>query len=397
MLQDVLSAAVSSFSSLLDEERFLPWLVGIARNKCADYLRRKYRRREIPLAAAERIAVLPPRFSAGYDSLVLDTLDKLSPQDQEILRMAYWRRFPQQEISARLGIPLGTVKSRLHHAREHFRALFPLKQKGDQHMPTIMPKRLPDYTIIPSELPPFECRWEELMGWFIVPKLGEKLSWAMYDFPDRIRTEADELTVSGRAMVHGIEGVEIQVRTFDPMENNQTGDDDRYVQRSFVAQLTDTHCRILSETHEQGGMKYVWTFLDGDEFLQNWGFGENNCGNETLLRPKEIITRKGNMLTARPEVNEAMDVVGRYTVTINGKTYDTVCVIMHEAYMGGMVSEQFIDANGRTVLWRRFNANDWRIDHYGKTWDEILPGSEQLVINGKKYVHWYDCITSYIL
>lgn len=264
-------------------------------------------------------------------------------------------------------------------------------------MPTIMPKRLPDYTIIPSELPPFECRWEELMGWFIVPKLGEKLSWAMYDFPDRIRTEADELTVSGRAMVHGIEGVEIQVRTFDPMENNQTGDDDRYVQRSFVAQLTDTHCRILSETHEQGGMKYVWTFLDGDEFLQNWGFGENNCGNETLLRPKGIITRKGNMLTARPEVNEAMDVVGRYTVTINGKTYDTVCVIMHEAYMGGMVSEQFIDTNGRTVLWRRFNANDWRIDHYGKTWDEMLPDSEQLVINGKKYVHWYDCITSYIL
>ena len=144
-------------------------------------------------------------------------------------------------------------------------------------------------------------------------------------------------------------------------------------------------------------MKYVWTFLDGDEFLQNWGFGENNCGNETLLRPKGIITRKGNMLTARPEVNEAMDVVGRYTVTINGKTYDTVCVIMHEAYMGGMVSEKFIDANGRTVLWRRFNANDWRIDHYGKTWDEMLPGSEQLVINGKKYVHWYDCITSYIL
>ena len=92
-----------------------------------------------------------------------------------------------------------------------------------------------------------------------------------------------------------------------------------------------------------------------------------------------------------------MDVVGRYTVSIGGKNYDTICVIMHEAYMGGMASEQFIDRNGRTVLWRRFNADDWNLDHYGRTWSEMLPDSETLIINGKTYVHWYDCITSYIL
>ena len=92
-----------------------------------------------------------------------------------------------------------------------------------------------------------------------------------------------------------------------------------------------------------------------------------------------------------------MDVVGRYTITIGGRTYDTVCVVMYEAYMGGMVSEQFIDQHGRTILWRRFNADDWKLDHYGKTWSEMLPDSETLLINGKTYVHWYDCITSYIL
>lgn len=264
-------------------------------------------------------------------------------------------------------------------------------------MSTIMPDRLPDYTITPSPLPPFECKWEEMMGWFIVPKLGEKLSWAMYDFPERIRTEADEMTVVGRAMVHGIEGVEIEVRTFDPMDCNQTGDDDRYVQRSFVAQLTDTHCRTLAETHTQGGVKRMYTFLDGDAFLDNWGFGENNCGNETNLRQKGIITREGSSLTTHSASMEPMDVVGHYTVAINGRSYDTICVIMHETYMGGMVSEQFIDQNGRTVLWRRFNADDWKLAHYGKTWSEMLPDSETLIINGKTYVHWYDCITSYIL
>ena len=397
VLQEVFSAAVAGYASLRDAANIKAWLVGIARNKCADYLRRKYRRPEVPLEKAERIAVLPPRFGLARDSLVLDTLEKLRPQDQQMLRLYYFQELPQQEIARRLNLPLGTVKSRLHHARERFRAAWPIKHKGDDKMKTIMPKMLPDYTITPCTLPPFECKWEEMMGWFIVPKLGEKLSWAMYDFPDRLRTEADELIVTGRAMVHGVEGVEIEVRTFDPMENNQTGDDDKYVQRSFVAQLTDTHCRILSETHEQAGMKYVWTFLDGDAFLNNWGFGEENCGNETNLRPKGIITRKGNVLTADANVKDAMDVVGRYAVTINGKTYDTICVIMHETYMGGMVSEQFIDQKGRTVLWRRFNADDWKLEKYGKAWSEMLPDSETLIINGKVYVHWYDCITSYIL
>ena len=210
------------------------------------------------------------------------------------------------------------------------------------------------------------------MGWFIVPKLGEKLSWAMYDFPEKVRTEEDHLTVVGRAQVHGFEGVEIEVQTHSPMSCNQTGDSTEYVQRSFVAQLTDTHCRILSETHTQGGIKYIFTFLDGD-------------------------SRSGNVLTNHAASKESMDVVGRYDVTIGGRRYDTICVIMHEAYMGGMVSEQFIDQNGRTVLWRRFNADDWQYDHYKKRWSEMLPDSETLLINGKVYVHWYDCITSYIL
>ena len=397
ILQEVYSAAVAGFSALRDVAQFKPWLIGIARNKCADHLRRKYRRNELPLENAEHIAVIPAHVMQGRESLVLTTLEQLSPQDRQILRLYYWQELPQQEISQRLGIPLGTVKSRLFHARERFRTAFPVKAKGDDNMSTIMPRKLPDYTITPSNLQPFDCKWEELMGWFIVPKLGEKLSWAMYDFPDRLRTEADDLTVVGRAMVHGIEGVEINVHTYDPMENNQTGDSTEYVQRSFVAQLTETHCRILSETHERGGLKYMYTFLDGDAFLDNWGFGPDNCGNETHLRPKGDITREGNILTTRDGQRELMDVVGRYTVTICGKTYDTICVMMHEAYMGGMVSEQFIDRNGRTVLWRRFNADDWHIDHYGKPWTELLPDSERLIINGKTYVHWYDCITSYIL
>ena len=89
--------------------------------------------------------------------------------------------------------------------------------------------------------------------------------------------------------------------------------------------------------------------------------------------------------------------IGRYTVTINGKAYDTVCVMDVETYDCGVVSEQFLDQNGRTILWRRFNRDDWGIDHYGKRWSEQLPDNDRLTVNGTTYVHWYDCITDYIL
>jgi len=47
------------------------------------------------------------------------------------------------------------------------------------------------------------------MGWLIIPKLGESISWAIYDYPQKTRCETVDLKVVGRAMVHGIEGVEV--------------------------------------------------------------------------------------------------------------------------------------------------------------------------------------------
>lgn len=63
----------------------------------------------------------------------------------------------------------------------------------------------------------------------------------------------------------------------------------------------------------------------------------------------------------------------------------------------GVVSEQFLDRNGKTILWRRFNRDDWAIDRYKRKWSEQLPENDKLTVNGTTYVHWYDCITDYIL
>jgi len=258
-----------------------------------------------------------------------------------------------------------------------------------------LPKKLPDYKITAIDKTPFPVKWEETMGWFIVPRLGEKITWAIYDYPERTRSELYEMEVVGKASVHGIEGVEIVAHEYGGGQHEYK-EENRTLMRTFVSQLTDTHCRILAQTHTEGDVKKIHTFLDGDDFLENWGFGEDNCGKEINLKPKGMITRSGNNITTKKQPF-MKDVVGRYMVTIGRKEYDCICVVDVETYNEGVMSEQFIDINGKTVLWRRFNRNDWKQDVYKIPWSEKLPDNDQMIVDGELYVHWYDCITDYVV
>jgi hypothetical protein len=61
------------------------------------------------------------------------------------------------------------------------------------------------------------------------------------------------------------------------------------------------------------------------------------------------------------------------------------------------MSQTYLDKNGRTVLWRRFNKDDWAYGKYQQKWSERLPQNGKVYVNDETYVHWYDCITDYIL
>lgn len=397
VLQDTYLTAFQKFDTLADKSHFKAWIISIARNKCNDYYRRKAKSVDVSIDELTEQPLTASRYGYVEQHDVYDTLESLSENDKQIINLFYIQGYNQSEISQRLNIPIGTVKSRLYTARNNFKRLYlpdTIYRKVDENMKKL-PEIMPEYTITKLDKEPFSVKWEELMGWFIVPKLGEKLNWAIYDVPKRNRTEYDEMQVVGKAEIHGIEGVEIAVKQYTPMDCNKT-DNDKIAERTFIAQLTDTHCRFLAESHISGGVKKCYTFLDGDEFIPNWGFGENNCGNEVNLSVKGDIIRNGSEITAADKPF-LLDVVGRYEVKIGGKSYDTICVMDIETYDGGVVSEQYLDKNGRTILWRRFNRNDWAKDRYKKNWTEILPENERITVNGEVYVHWYNCITDYIL
>ena len=390
IIQEVCLTATVKFESIKNVSAFKAWLIGIAHNKCNDYYRQKAKNMDISLESLSESALSTGRFGITEQSIVRDTLDVIGDKEKQILYLYFIKNHSQEDIAKQLEIPIGTVKSRLHYAKEKFKQHYPHKEtpKGETTMKKL-PEYLPEYKIETSTEAPFSVKWEELMGWFLIPKLGEKMSWGMYYIPSRKCSHVYDMQVTGKAKVHGIEGVELTAREASYSDKNEV------INRTFIAQLTDTHCRYLATLRNDGDIRNYITFLDGDEFMPNWGFGEDNCGNETNLSVKGDIQRIGNSVTS-VDKDFLLDIVGRYTVTISGKSYDTVCVMDIETYNCGVVSEQFLDKNGKTILWRRYNKNDWANKHYKKLWTEMLPENERLIINGEIYVHWYDCVTDYI-
>jgi RNA polymerase sigma-70 factor (ECF subfamily) len=121
-VQDALATAWQRFDDLRDERRFAAWLDRIVVNGCRDRLRRRKTIRFVPLADdTDPPARDPFRAFLERDAL-LAHLGELPPDERAIVVLRFWADLPLEGIAERLGIPLGTVKSRLHRALGRFRA-----------------------------------------------------------------------------------------------------------------------------------------------------------------------------------------------------------------------------------------------------------------------------------
>lgn len=303
MIQVVCLTATEKFPSLKNKTAFKAWLIGIASHKCNDYYRKKAKEMHISLEVLSESALSKGGIGITETNIVRDTLDLLGDKEKQILYLYFFKNLSHEEIATHLSIPIGTVKSRLHYAKEKFREQYPRKEtaKGEAIMKKL-PAYIPAYKIERSPLASFPVRWEEIMGWCLVPKIGEKLTWAMYAFPTGKCTELCEMEVVGKAEVHGIQGVEILAAETNLMDRN-SAEGQKKAERRFVAQLTESHCRLLAESHEEDGIKRFYTFLDGEAFLGDWGFGEDNCGNEIDIAPKGDITRDGAEITVKEKTS----------------------------------------------------------------------------------------------
>jgi RNA polymerase sigma-70 factor (ECF subfamily) len=121
--QDALLRAWRRRSTLRDFERRNYWLATIVRNEA---FRQHARVRPDPTATIElREGEEDERVLATVELADLhEALDGLCDRDREIIGMRYEEDLTHPAIARRLGIPEGTVKVRLHRAREKLRMLY---------------------------------------------------------------------------------------------------------------------------------------------------------------------------------------------------------------------------------------------------------------------------------
>lgn len=117
------------------ERRFRPWLYTIAANKGRDFIRRQRRRAAVSLdapvhsggdaalvdlIAGDDQSPSTPMEELDERAVIKQVIDDMPPHFREILLLSYFQKLSYAQIADSLGIPLGTVKSRLHAAVASF-------------------------------------------------------------------------------------------------------------------------------------------------------------------------------------------------------------------------------------------------------------------------------------
>ena len=97
-----------------------PWLYGIARNAIVDRSRARVEPpAEAPDEASPESGPHERAEQAWTQWQVHRALERLPEREREVVALAYWSELSQSEVAARLGIPLGTVKTRTRSALMH--------------------------------------------------------------------------------------------------------------------------------------------------------------------------------------------------------------------------------------------------------------------------------------
>jgi RNA polymerase sigma-70 factor (ECF subfamily) len=140
LTQQALLAAYQAIRGFDGRSAFYTWLYRIAVNQCLSWRRRAERRtvsmeaRGVEPVVTRRPASNPSPEEAAdtraMHALVLAALDRLEPDQRAVVVLRDIESLDYDAIAAILGVPRGTVKSRLHRAREALRQVLSPMMNG---------------------------------------------------------------------------------------------------------------------------------------------------------------------------------------------------------------------------------------------------------------------------
>ncbi|WP_406699841.1 sigma-70 family RNA polymerase sigma factor [Singulisphaera sp. Ch08] len=132
ILQEVWLQVLRGIRSLRDPRRLPVWLYAVTRNTVMSHHREEYARDRI-LDAVERLESTQESEIDSFDDAeqVYHGLAQLPRVDREVLTLFFLQDLSIDEVAEVLGIPPGTVKSRLFKAKQRLRDI--LDPEGDRY------------------------------------------------------------------------------------------------------------------------------------------------------------------------------------------------------------------------------------------------------------------------
>jgi RNA polymerase sigma-70 factor (ECF subfamily) len=134
-VQEAWMAIVRTLGRLDDPARFGPWAHRIVRNKAIDSVRGRGRRQRMAADLAGMPAAAEPGSAGAAERperhALVEALRGLPPKQRVLLSLFYQEGFSIGEIAGILEVPAGTVKTRLHRARNQLKQVL----EGDRDEP----------------------------------------------------------------------------------------------------------------------------------------------------------------------------------------------------------------------------------------------------------------------
>lgn len=124
--QDAFVAAIERIDDCRDPARFGKWLLQIVRNRARNLVRSHPGRRTVPLddcAPARGGSPIAELEQVELRERLLGALAAIPEQHREVVLLHDLEGWKHREIGERLGLPEGTVRSHLHHARRRLRQI----------------------------------------------------------------------------------------------------------------------------------------------------------------------------------------------------------------------------------------------------------------------------------
>jgi len=135
IVADVFTVAWRRIDDVPDGRDARLWLYGVARNVLSNHRRGTWRQDRLTDRLRGELRLITPAEQPANDDLdaVRAALRRLSVDDRELLQLTAWEGLTPNEVALAMGVPAGTVRSRLHRARRQLRRELDGIAGADEH------------------------------------------------------------------------------------------------------------------------------------------------------------------------------------------------------------------------------------------------------------------------